>query len=185
MKRCLLLFSLLIFLTINAVAGSNNDFRMGIEAGYFSVEDGSFNNLYGSGAASFGLNSGYFLSDTLEISSSLNYFSKEGKTSFTKETITLTLFDVRLGGFFHFNPEDIDPKIGIGLDLCFVNEENPFENFSNTQIGWFITAGIEMPVSSGITIGLDIIYNSVTVQGDLGDVDLGGISALGLFKISF
>jgi hypothetical protein len=174
---CVILFSI-SFLSIAEENENPKSFSIGIEAGYFAAEDEDLTDLYGSGNLIFGVNAGYKIANNWELVSGINFFSDEGATTLTEETIELSLTHLRFGGFYHFNTEGLDPIVGAGIDICWVSEKNPIEDFDDTGIGWFAGIGVETSISADFKAAVNLLYSNSKVEGDLGDISLGGFSFL-------
>jgi hypothetical protein len=153
----------------------NKSLSIGIEGGYFAPSDQDLKDLYGSGAFVFGGNIGFKIAQNWELMSDVNFYSGSGKTTLTQETIELSLTHLRFGGYYHFNPEGLDPVVGLGVDVCWVSEVNPISDFSDTSIGWFAAIGVETIFISDVKAALNITYTNASSEGDLGSIALGGL----------
>lgn len=158
-------------------------FSIGVEGGYFASDDENLKDLYGTGNVVFGGNIGYKIAKNLELISGVNFYSDEGQTSLTEENIKLKLTHLRFGGFYSFTPEGFSTIAGVGLDVCFVSEDNPISNFSDTSVGWFAAIGAETPLSADIRASLMAMYIDVDSEGDLGDISVGGFQFLFSVKL--
>lgn len=173
----LLTFSMFGF-TQEQTQTKSKSFNIGIEAGYFMAKDEDLKDLYGSGNMIFGANMSYFVKPEFELLSGINFYSDEGKTTLTEEDIELNLTHLRIGGYYHFNPEGLDPIVGAGLDICWVKETNPIADFDDSSIGWFAGTGVQTMLIPDIKASVDFLYSSADSEGDLGDIALGGFSFL-------
>lgn len=171
------------FLSLAEENENPKSFNIGIEAGYFAAEDEDLQDLYGSGNLIFGFNIGYKIACNWELISAIDFYSDEGETTLTEEAIELSLTHLRLGGYYHFNPEGLDPVVGAGIDFCWVTEKNPIEDFDDSSIGWFAGVGVETCIMNDVKASINILYSNASSEGDLGDIALGGFSFLANVKM--
>jgi opacity protein-like surface antigen len=159
-------------------------FRAGLEAGYFAPNDEDFTSIYGSGGFAFGINCGYCIINNVELYTALDFYSAEGKTTISEQTVNLNLTNLRAGGFYIFCLGDFKPKVGAGLSITFAKEDNPWGGFNDNGLGWYIAAGVEYPLTEKLIAGVEFVYNDVKIAGDFGDENVGGISALMTLKMN-
>jgi opacity protein-like surface antigen len=179
-KPKLILLVLCIFFI--CLTGFGAGFTIGIEAGYFLPGDEDFSDIYGS-APVFGLNAGYCVSENLQLIVGGNLYNKSGATTITSETTEMNIFTFRFGGYYLFKMESITPKLGAGIAYASVDEETPFGGFSDSKIGWFLAAGLDIPFGKILICGVEVQYSDVSIEGDFGDQSVGGLSVLAIVRI--
>jgi opacity protein-like surface antigen len=157
-------------------------FTVGLEAGYFMPTDDDFNDIYGSGSV-FGLNAGYGITENIELLIGGNFYSGDAKTAVSNETVEISLITARLGVFYLFDMGKITPKVGAGIAYASVDEDTPFGNFTDSGIGWFAAAGVDMPLGKKLLVGAEILYSDITIEGDFGDQTVGGLTILVLVRM--
>ncbi len=179
MKKCVLTlccFLLLMALVTDTVLAEK--LTLGIEAGYFMPTDSDFNDAYGSGGMTYGVNAGYKFFEPISIQAAFDMYSGEGKTAITQQDISIDLKNLRIGGYYHFNLGKFLPRIGAGAVVSWIKEKDPFGGTNKTQFGWFAGAGLDIPVVKNFLASLDILYHDVKLTGDFGSEAIGGISIL-------
>lgn len=164
------------------LTGFGAKFTIGVEAGYFLPGDEDFSDIYGS-APVFGLNAGYCVSENLQIIAGGNLYNKSGATTITSETLEMSIFTFRFGGYYLFKMESITPKVGAGIAYASVDEETPFGGFSDSKIGWFLAGGLDIPFGNLLIGGLEVQYSDVSIEGDFGNQSVGGLSILAIVRI--
>ena len=175
LNRAIMPILMIVFLSANCFPQDDNKpLSFGIAAGYFASSDQDLKDLYGPGAFVYGGTIGYNIAVKWELLASINFYSDEGKTTLTQEPIKLSLTHLKFGGYYHFNPAGLDPVVGLGLDVCWINEMNPISDFNDTSIGWFAGIGVETIFISDIMAALNITYTNTSSEGDLGEISLGG-----------
>jgi opacity protein-like surface antigen len=173
--KAVIIISMIAFLSSNVFSQDDiKPFSIGIEGGYFAPKDANLKDLYGSGSFIFGGSISYIIAQNWELISDVNFYSDKGKTTLTEEDIELSLNHLRFGGYYHFNPDGLDPIVGLGLDVCWISELNPINDFNDTSIGWFAGVGVETIFISNIKAALNVTYTDAKSEGDLGEISLGG-----------
>lgn len=181
-KTFISLIILLAFIFSGSVFAG--DFKLGLEVGYFYQGDEDFRDLYGSGGLTFGVNADYMITNNIEIAAAFDFYSANGNTAITEELIEINLNHLRFGANYIFILDGWRPKVGAGLDIAFVSENTPFGDFSDSGFGAYILAGADFDLSEKITASVELIYSFVSIEGDLDDEGVGGLSALAALKFN-
>jgi opacity protein-like surface antigen len=124
------------------------------------------------------------VTDNIEIAAAFDFYSADGKTAITQELIEINLNYLRFGAHYIFNLDGWKPKIGAGLDVAFVDESTPFGDFSDTGIGAYVLVGADFNLSEKLIAGIELTYSFVTIEGDLDDEGVGGLSAMAALKFN-
>lgn len=155
----------------------------GIEGGYFMPSDSDLKDVYGSGGFLYGINGTLLITPNIAIEAGFNLFSIEGTITNSTENTTLGINNLRLGAFYNFGTGKLIPRVGAGMIYSMVKEENYFGQISESALGWFIGAGLDLRLGGSWLAGMEVIYHDVNMGGDFGDESLGGISLLFSFKL--
>jgi hypothetical protein len=160
---------------------ADKDNHIGLEAGYFLPSNEDFSDIYGSGPV-FGLNAGLKITNSFELSLGANYFSKNALTAITGQDLDISIITTRLGVYYLFSMRTIIPRLGAGLVLCSVDENTPFGNYSKSKIGWYAAVGTDILLGDKFSIGGEIQYSDISIDGDFGSESTGGVTILVIFK---
>ncbi|MCK4763490.1 MAG: outer membrane beta-barrel protein [Candidatus Aminicenantes bacterium] len=178
--------SMLVVVIVLLVMGTTVEakkFSLGIEFGYFAPGGDMFKTLYSSGGFTYGANAAFELFENVSIQGAVDFYKTDGVTEITGEGVTMKLTNFRLGLFYHLSKGGFAPKIGAGAAMTSVKEDDPFGGFSDAAVGWFVGAGVDIPLFGNFLAGLELIYNSAKLEGDFGKEETGGISLLLNFKL--
>jgi outer membrane protein W len=165
-------------IAMGTAASAEGKFKIGLETGYFATLDEDFKDIYGSGGLLFGINASYLVAGDIEVYAAADLFSTDGETTISLDPTTLYATYARFGVFYHLKRNGFIPKIGAGIEYCHVKEESVFGDFLDDGIGWFIAAGIEIIIYKSLVGFVDVIYSDVSIKGDFGDQQMGGIKTL-------
>jgi len=181
-KKNITILTILLILAFTGFSNADNYFKIGLEGGYSAPTDETFKEIYGSGEVVFGINAALNLSSQIEAVVAVDFYNADGETILSVEPASIKNTYLRFGGFYHFGKGGIDPKVGAGMEICFVTENSVFGKFSDSGIGWFISAGVDFPFGSKFIGSVEFLYSDITIEGDLGDQSVGGIKALAAIK---
>jgi len=160
-------------------------FKVSLEAGNFQPSGESFKEIYGGGFT-MNLTAEVDILKNFEIYAGIMYFNASSKTEVTQENIELTLKDLQLGILYLIPISNSNIRIGGGADFCLHTETDPFGGTDDSKLGFFALLGYEFPLfEDKILAGIDIIYNSIKVQGVFEEVDFGGLRGLVGIKVTF
>ncbi len=151
---------------------------LGVDVGYFSHSSSEVREMYDSGGVTFGVNGAYRIFNMVYLQAAFDFYSTDGKVTISGEVLKLNQKMLRLGGCYRFDLGKFKPGIGAGLSMNWVKEENPFAPFDESKLGWYAGAGFDISVFGPVLVGFELVYNDVSMTGDLGPVSLAGLSAL-------
>ncbi len=157
---------------------AENTFRVGVNAGYMFPSNDDLKEIYGNGNLIYGLTASYMFTGNIELSATADFYSSDSDEDILGRKSTLWNNYFRLGVFYNFNPEKLNPRLGAGVELSTTEEESAFGTFDDSSTGWFVSAGIQTHLGKALIAGLDVIYDSVKFDGNLGSEELGGVSIL-------
>ncbi len=173
----------LIAIPVHAADGEEStSFKIGVEAGYFVITDEDFESVYDSGGLQFGLNTAYSLSNTLDVIAAFDFFTADGKTTVFMEDASININHLRLGLAYYLTQGDLRANLKGGGLVAMVSEESPFGDFSDSAFGFFIGAGFDYLLGERLAVGFDVIYSNASIEGDIEDEGVGGLSFLASLK---
>lgn len=177
-KVFMLMVMVLLVLGTTPFTMMAKNFNVGVEAGYFAPSNSDFSDLYGSGGQTFGVNAAYRFPGNVSIHTAFDLYGADSKTVVTEDDISINLSTLRIGSYYHFNLRKIMPKAGAGLAVTWLKETDPFGGSSRSKAGWFVGAGVDIPVARKILAGVELLYYDVKIGGEFGNESIGGISLL-------
>jgi hypothetical protein len=177
MKKTLIL-TIMVMVVLGTTPVTAKNLNFGVEAGYFGPNDSNFSAAYGSGGTTFGVNAGYRFIRNVSIQAGYNFYNADSTTALSEEKIGIKLGNLRIGGYYHFNLKKVMPKAGAGLAVTWVKENDPFGGTDTAKAGWFVGAGIDVPVGKKFLTGVELLYNNVKISGEFGSAAIGGFSLM-------
>ena len=186
------IFSLIFSMGLGFIAAEESNFSFSIGAGIrnvVGVEDKNGKNLYTEVYKkyniAYSIDFGCRLSKSLRLFLHSDYFSADGKLTFTGEDTDLTIIPVELGIRFFMGKTKIFPYIGGGIGYYFYREENVIDTVEDKKFGFFCEGGLKFQSTKLLFIDLKFKYTFLKVDGFEGQVVLGGLGIIGGIGISF
>jgi hypothetical protein len=173
MKRLLLIFSILLFLSGIITAG---DTIIEIKGSYFSPSNEDFRDIYGGGLM-FGGEITVGIYKNLSFWLGLCFFSKNGVLSFTREETNIK--NTQFGGglkYNFFSRGSINVYGGLGLDHFHSKESNVIGEATKNKLGLIGKLGINILIFKKLNVDLFLDYTYCKVKPPDFGVNIGGIS---------
>jgi hypothetical protein len=179
-------FCLAAFLWTNASlfpAGDRTIRQGSIEftLGSYSMNESRFEAVYPQGGLMGGLTLSSALFSNLNFYLDVNYYSRRGSLTFSKQKTTFYLVPIDLGiryifplGFFH-------PYLGAGFDFYFYYEDNAIGTVLNYTNGYHMTGGAYFRVGKSVPllVNLRLKYTWAKAEESAGSIQLGGLEYAG------
>lgn len=186
------IFSLIFLMALGLIGAEANNFSLSIGAGIRNVkgvEDETGTNLYtevyGKNNMAYSIDLGYQVLESLQVFLHSDYFSVDGKLTFTGEDTKLKIIPIELGLRYFMGKKMIFPYIGAGTGYYMYKEENVIGTVDEKKFGFFGEGGLKYQFTELFFIDLKVKYIFLKVDGAEGQVDLGGLALTGGIGISF
>ncbi len=142
---------------------------------YFTPQEQSFKDLYGSGPA-YGGELGIRLWKSLDLWLVGNHYSATGSLPQTQEQTSMAITLIGGGLRLKLRSGSIHPYIGAGAAACMYKEDNPIGTAQSTEPGFIGQAGLELALGRFL-IDAQVLFSRCTVQPGEIKADLGGFYA--------
>jgi len=179
MKKCILGITFLIILVGTLPAAvANTNVNIGIHAGFKSVTDTLYKEIYSYANPSFGVSMGINLFWRFQLVGEYNFFSDKGAMTISKEEITFTNQSWNVGlrsWLFLFKRNKV--YLGFGVVGYSYAEDLPdrFKDFNDKKNGFYIEIGDYYPlIKNRVYFDLNAKYEKVDVQPLDDKISLGG-----------
>jgi outer membrane protein W len=186
------IFSLILLIAVGLIGAETNNFSLSIGAGIRNVkgiEDETGTNLYtevyGKNNIAYSIDLGYQVHKSLQVFLHSDYFSVNGKLTYTEEDTELKIIPIELGVRYFWGKKRIFPYIGAGTGYYMYKEENVIGTVDEKKFGFFGEGGLKYQFTEMFFIDLKVKYIFLKVDGAEEQVDLGGLALTGGIGISF
>ncbi len=161
---------------------SGNFLKLGLGAGYHSIADSIFSDVYGNGMMSGRFELSYTFSGKYEVFAALDYIAKKGNFTGLKEEVDMTMMPLYLGFKYNFNPKaKLSPFAGLAFTSYSVKEKFESEEVSQTASGPSIIAGANFSLSPKLDIFFHLKYDAVKLKIEALENEELDISGASLF----
>jgi hypothetical protein len=200
----------ILFLALFSAAAEYSDyysdygrdyFRLSVHGGYYLLTQEPLTNLYGDNLI-YGAEIGYKIHKNIEFAVALDRFSSSCDC-LNNDLPDMEFTKLRYGVYWHFSPEKINPRIGLGLDYSWAKFSTANDyRVDDGGLGFYVSAGLEIPVAPSILAGFEGIYSIVEIgyNNDAGGIygngnsyvngmnnnpEISGFSFMGFVKMHF
>jgi len=168
--------ALLLFLFFCGLALGEN-FTVKLRSGIFIPQDNFFEEIYGEGFA-FGIEIDIPLWKKLDLWTSGNYYSKEGKLTYTQEPTKVKILPIEWGLRYRFLSKKICLYTGIGLGYVSLKESNFIGDVSTKKLGYNLSLGGFLPLFHNVIFDVFVRYswykvNPTSIEVNIGGYDIG------------
>ena len=145
-----------------------------VDVFYFNPSEQAFKDIYGGGAG-FGAGFGIGLSEKTEIWLGLNYFSKQGELTYTREETDISILSLNIEGKYMFLPGKFKLYVAPGVNYNFFRESNKIGNISKNGIGFSLKSGGIVFLSESFSLDIFAAYTKCSMKPVDISVNIGGI----------
>jgi len=114
--------------------------RIAISGSLFCPSEKAFREIYGTDMM-FGLDIGRNIWKAVELHLEINYYSKRGQLTLTKERTRIKLIPLALSSRYTFLKRKINLYAGLGLTYNSFEEKNPIGKVKEYKLGFAIKVG--------------------------------------------
>ena len=180
------IFILIFFIGTCFMNAGDNTFSLTVGAGMrYVAEKDLFEEVYGDSHLAYSVDLGYKFGKSLQLFFHSDYLSVKGELTYTKEETTLTIIPLELGLRYQLGQKKLFPYIGAGAGYYMYKEDNPIDTVDEKQFGFFGEGGLKFYFVKSFFLDLKVKYVSLKVDGEEGDINIGGMALIGGVGISF
>jgi outer membrane protein W len=153
-------------------------FRIEAKGSYFSSENSTFRDVYGS-AAKFGLEGGLDIAKNVSVFAGLDYLHKSGGLTVTEEETRVWITPLTVGVRYEIPAgEKLRFHVGAGIQEVFFKEEASLGTVRENALGIIFTGGGMYRLTDAIGVGLFLGWSTCKmthedVEFKVGGLDLG------------
>jgi hypothetical protein len=176
MKKAALI-GISLWLVVGSAAASG--FRIEVKGSYFSSENSTFRDVYGS-AAKFGLEGGLDIAKNVSIWAGLDYLHKSGGLTVTAEETRVWITPLSVGVRYEIPAgEKLRFHVGAGIQEVFFKEAASLGTVTENALGIIFTGGGMYRLTDAVGVGLFVGWSTCkmtheNVEFKVGGLDLGG-----------
>ncbi len=148
-------------------------FTVKLRSSIFIPQDNFFEEIYGEGFA-FGLEIDIFLWKKIDFYVAGNFYSKQGKLTYTQEPTKVRILPIEWGLRYRFLSRKINLYTGIGLGYVSANESNFIGDVSTKNIGYNLGLGGYLSLYQNLILDVFVRYSWYKVHPTSIDVNIGG-----------
>jgi hypothetical protein len=179
----------ILFLALSSAAAEYGDyysdygsdyFRLSVHGGYYILTQEPLTNLYGDNLI-YGAEIGYKIHKNIEFAVALDRFSSSCDC-LNNDLQDMEFTKLRYGAYWHFNPGNINPRIGVGFDYSWAKFDTVKDfRVDDSGLGFYVSAGLEIPVAPSILVGFEGIYSMVEIGYDTSAYQSGSSGSGGVY----
>ena len=148
-------------------------FTVKLRSSIFIPQDNFFEEIYGEGFA-YGLEIDILLWKKLDLWASGNYFSKQGKLTYTQEPTKLKILPIEWGLRYRFLSKKICLYTGIGLGYVSLRESNFIGDVNTKKLGYNLSLGGFLTLFHNVIFDVFVRYSWYKVHPASIEVNIGG-----------
>lgn len=171
MKKTGFAFLLSFFFLCGLALGEN--FTVKLKSSIFVPQDNVFEEIYGEGLT-YGIEIDILLWKKLDLYASGNFFSKQGKLTFTQDPTTIRIFPIEWGLRYRFLNKRISLYAGIGLGYVSINESNFIGDVSTKNMGYNVGLGGFLSLFHNLIFDVSVRYSWCEIHPASIGVNIGG-----------
>ncbi len=165
-------FAFLLSLFLCGLALGEN-ITVKLKSSIFVPQDNFFEEIYGEGFA-YGIEIDILLWKKLDLWASGNYFSKQGKLTFTQDPTEVRIIPIEWGLRYRFLNKRITLYAGIGLGYISLTETNFIGDVSTKNLGSNLNLGGFIFLFQNLIFDVFIRYSWCKVHPASIEVNIGG-----------
>jgi len=151
--------------------------------GSYSMDEPRFEAAYPSGGPIGGLTLSSALASNFNIYLDIQYYSRQGQLTFSREETKFYMVPIDLGVRYIFALGPLLPYVGGGLDFYLYYEDNAIGTVLNSTNGYHVTAGTYLRFGQDVPVMINLRakYTWAKAEQDATQIQLGGLEyCLGL-----
>jgi len=155
---------------------------LGFSAGYLTIQDDTFAEVYGEGGIFFKGEYSVVLPvkvESFDIWTGFTYFQMEGETTLTQEALTLRITNLSLALRYLHRFSKFEPFVGAGIDYIVYKEILPEDyvigSVGGSDLGFHVQGGVYFDALPYLSLKAHIKYLISKADADGLEVNLGGV----------
>lgn len=175
---------LVIFMLTHLLVGKSpqstpaKKISVNVDVGMRLFSETVLKDVYGSSTLDYSLDLAYRFSDQIALVITGSYLNMEGSIVPTQESTTLSIIEGGGGLRYYLGESNLKLYLGAGAGYSMVKEENVLGTFDENKVCIYGEGGVNYFFSPSTFIDLKIKYRSLSAEGDLGNMNLGGLNAM-------
>ncbi|MBW1933747.1 MAG: hypothetical protein JRI56_12305, partial [Deltaproteobacteria bacterium] len=129
-----------------------------LSSGYFQPSETAFRDIYGGGLT-YGGQLNLKLASNWRLWVSLDYFSRSGQLTFTKEETELTIMPLGLGATYFQSLPPAEVYLALGMHYFKYTESNPIGVAEKGGSGMSIEPGVAIKLFRGVLLRVYLKYS--------------------------
>lgn len=145
-----------------------------LSSGYFQPSETAFRDIYGGGLT-YGGQLNLKLASNWRLWVSLDYFSRSGQLTFTKEETELTIMPLGLGATYFQSLPPAEVYLALGMHYFKYTESNPIGVAEKGGSGMSIEPGVAIKLFRGVLLRVYLKYSYCRLQPADYRINIGGL----------
>jgi hypothetical protein len=150
-------------------------YRVGVKGSFFSSENATFRDVYGS-TAKFGLEGGLDIAKNVCVFAGLDYLHKSGGLTVTEDETRVWITPLTVGVRYEVPAgEKLRFHVGTGVQEVFFKEEASLGTVRENALGLIATGGGVYRLTEKIGVGLFLAWSTCKMTHEGLDFKVGGL----------
>jgi hypothetical protein len=182
MKKAILI---IIGFSVLANLAAATEFRVGVKGSFFSSENATFRDVYGS-AFKIGLEGGLPIAESFSVWAGVDYVHKTGALTLTQEETQVSIVPLSAGVRYEIPSGDkLRFHVGVGIQDVFFREESVLGTASESALGFIAKAGGVYRLTDAVGAGIFVAWSTCKMTHESVDFKVGGFDIGGTVEIRF